>query len=194
MTDSEKIAALIQDKHLTNAQFCAATDLQPAALSHIMSGRSKPSLSILRSIVRGFPDVNPMWLFGDEENMYRDTSASVAPSSPSSVVEDDAPSSADSPTQGGLFPESETPDNAPQTTDTTISPATAQPSDAVGAPVPVAQVQTPAAEVASPPSVAAAGTVIIPQVPAPEPPPRRNIVEIRVFYDDNTFEILTRKP
>lgn len=225
MTDSEKIAALIQAKHLTNAQFCAATDLQPAALSHITSGRSKPSLAILRNIVRGFPDVNPMWLFGDEEAMYRDVSSTGSPKPPisppnwgeleggleggvgesaegSGAVTAVAPSAA-SPTQGELFPAEGTLESAPAPTGQPIAPPSA-PTSLHLSPKPPSSSPQLEGEMGgaggglgeSPTSTptAAASTVIIQQVPTPELPRRRNIVEIRVFYDDNTFEILTRKP
>lgn len=194
MNDSEKIDALIQEKHLTNAQFCAATGLQPAALSHITSGRSRPSLSILRSIVRGFPDVNPMWLFGDEQEMYRVASPSAAVPATPSEIEEDVPPSVDAPTQGQLLPAEETSENAPLPSGAPIVPTTASASEQSGAAAQEVAAATPAAEAPVAPSAAAASTVIVQQVPAPEPPRRRNIVEIRVFYDDNTFEILTRKP
>lgn len=192
MTDSEKIALLIQDKHLTNAQFCAATDLQPAALSHITSGRSKPSLSILRSIAKGFPDVNPMWLFGEEEEeMYRSSSSkgSVSPTPSEEASGVATPTAADTPKEGELFAHEDTPDDA-QPANIASTQSTNVPSE------PAAPTTQPAALASGAAHTPAAttNTVIIQQVPTPEPPRRRNIVEIRVFYDDNTFEILTRKP
>ena len=195
MTDSEKIAALIQDKRLTNAQFCAATNLQPAALSHITSGRSKPSLSILRSIVRGFPDVNPMWLFGDETEMYRAAAPSPSSPAPSSgtAATEGAPPSADILSQGGLFPTEETGEEVPPPLEAPVAAPSLPASEPAG--TSAQSVPGPALATGAPASTPATGTgpVIIQQVAAPEQPRRRNIVEIRVFYDDATFEILTRK-
>lgn len=71
MDDKERIEYIIRQKHLTNVIFCAKTNIAPASLSHITSGRSKPTLAILRSIVQGFPDLNPEWVMMGTGDMYK---------------------------------------------------------------------------------------------------------------------------
>ena len=71
MTDKEKIELIIQDKHLNSTQFCNEVGIAQGTLSHIRSGRTEPSLNILRSISQAFPDINPAWLFYGEEPMYK---------------------------------------------------------------------------------------------------------------------------
>lgn len=71
MTDKEKIELIIQDKHLNSTQFCNVVGIVQGTLSHIRSGRTEPSLNILRSIAQAFPDINPAWLFYGEEPMYK---------------------------------------------------------------------------------------------------------------------------
>ncbi len=71
MSDKEKIEQIMLDKHLNNTQFCAKVGIVPGTLSHILSGRTNPTLNILRNIKSVFPDINPDWLFFDDGPMYK---------------------------------------------------------------------------------------------------------------------------
>jgi len=72
MTDTERILEIIKDKGLSNVQFCTQAGISAATLSHITSGRSKPTLSIFKQVVMGFPDLNPEWVYQGTGNMYKD--------------------------------------------------------------------------------------------------------------------------
>lgn len=52
--------------------FCSYANISPATLTHITSGRSKPTLSVLRGIVQGFPGLNPTWVLVGEGDMFRE--------------------------------------------------------------------------------------------------------------------------
>lgn len=69
MTDKEKIEQLMKLRGLNNTEFANLIGISPGALSHIMSERTKPTLQILRSVKHVFPEINPGWLFYDEEPM-----------------------------------------------------------------------------------------------------------------------------
>ncbi len=71
MTDTERIQEIIRAKNLNNIQFCSATGISPASLSHITSNRSKPTLTILRNVINGFPDINPEWIMMGTGSMFR---------------------------------------------------------------------------------------------------------------------------
>ena len=71
MTDTERIQEIIRAKNLNNIQFCSITGISPASLSHITSNRSKPTLTILRNVINGFPDVNPEWIMMGTGPMFR---------------------------------------------------------------------------------------------------------------------------
>ncbi len=71
MGDKERIEYIIKDKGLSNVEFSTITGIAPATISHITSGRSKPTLPILKGILRGFPDLNPEWVFMGEGQMYK---------------------------------------------------------------------------------------------------------------------------
>lgn len=70
MTDSERVMEVIRVKGLTNVQFCNMTGVSAATLSHIASGRNNPTLAILRSIINGFPDLNPLWVYSGTGDMF----------------------------------------------------------------------------------------------------------------------------
>mgnify|MGYP003291116456 CR=1 FL=1 len=77
MDDKERIEYIILEKQLSNTEFCAKANIAPATLSHILGGRSKPSLAILRGVVMGFPDLNPEWVLLGIGNMYRENATSA---------------------------------------------------------------------------------------------------------------------
>lgn len=70
MDDKERIEMIMQEKNLSNVIFCAKTNIAPASLSHIIGGRTKPTLPILRNIIAAFPDLNPEWVFMGTGEMY----------------------------------------------------------------------------------------------------------------------------
>ncbi|MCM1312681.1 MAG: helix-turn-helix transcriptional regulator [Bacteroides sp.] len=70
MDDKERIEKIMQEKNLSNVIFCAKTNIAPASLSHIIGGRTKPTLPILRNIIAAFPDLNPEWVFMGTGEMY----------------------------------------------------------------------------------------------------------------------------
>ena len=71
MNDTERILEIIRVKNLNNIQFCSVTGISPASLSHITSNRSKPTLTILRNVINGFPDINPEWIMMGTGQMFR---------------------------------------------------------------------------------------------------------------------------
>lgn len=71
MEDKERIEYIMLEKQLSNTEFCIKAGISAATLSHILSGRSKPSLTILRGVVNGFPDLNPEWVLLGTGDMYR---------------------------------------------------------------------------------------------------------------------------
>ena len=68
----EKIEFLMRNKGLTSTQLARLLEIQPSGISHILSGRNKPSFDFVVKILRAFPDVNPDWLLLDGEQIFRD--------------------------------------------------------------------------------------------------------------------------
>ncbi len=71
MGDKERIEYIIKEMALSNVEFSKLTGIAPATISHITGGRSKPTLSIFKSIMDAFPDLNPEWVFMGEGNIYK---------------------------------------------------------------------------------------------------------------------------
>ena len=66
---NEKLRILLQSENLTASRLAEILEIKPAAVSHILSGRNKPSFDLLCKIVNRFPHINPYWLLGDAQEM-----------------------------------------------------------------------------------------------------------------------------
>lgn len=69
MNEKERIELLMKCYGLTPSQFAERTGIQRASVSHIISGRNKPSLEVLQKIYEAFPELDVRWLMtgqGDE--------------------------------------------------------------------------------------------------------------------------------
>jgi len=67
----EKIQLLMTRERLKSVQLAKILGIQSAGISHILSGRNKPSCDLLQKILRSFPQINPDWLLLDSKQMYR---------------------------------------------------------------------------------------------------------------------------
>lgn len=225
MTDPEKIAAILADKHLNNVQFCQRIHIPPSSLSHIFSGRSKPTLTLLRAIANGFPDINPLWLFTGQGEMYGAPTHSPTRSGEDDLGaslpldDDDGQTHSAPPTeeQGGApahagddgqvpIPWDETGDEQPMiypqgergqeglngqaaekpggTRQGEMRSAVKSGRDAQTGEGDVADLARKVAQ------VLAHEATVHPSSEAPQPTPR-HIAEIRVFFDDRTYEVFT---
>ena len=62
MNERERIELLMKCYDLTPSQFADKTGIQRASVSHIISGRNKPSLEVMLKIYDAFPEVDMKWL------------------------------------------------------------------------------------------------------------------------------------
>jgi len=80
MDDKEKIEKIMQIEKLNSVQFAAEIGIQGSTLSHILNGRNKPSLEVLKKILNRFRTINSDWLILDTGTMYRHEKQSQTPS------------------------------------------------------------------------------------------------------------------
>lgn len=73
----DRIKKLIDDSHLTPGRFGIQIGIQQSAVSHILSGRNKPSLDVIQKILSAFPEIAPDWLIFGNGKMYREDSEST---------------------------------------------------------------------------------------------------------------------
>ena len=66
----ERIKSVMAHYHMKAAQFADATGMQRSAVSHVLSGRNKPSLDFVLRIKRHFPDISLDWLTLGEGEMF----------------------------------------------------------------------------------------------------------------------------
>ncbi len=65
----ERIKQLITSKGLTSARFADMIGVQRSGISHILSGRNKPSLDLLNKMLLTFPDISADWLITGQGDM-----------------------------------------------------------------------------------------------------------------------------
>lgn len=57
-----RIKQIIDKEKLSSTQFATEIGVQRSALSHVLSGRNKPSLDFMMKIKTRYPDINLDWL------------------------------------------------------------------------------------------------------------------------------------
>lgn len=68
MEVSKRILEILEKSGLTPSEFADKIEVQRSAISHITSGRNKPSLEFLIKIKKVFPEIDTDWLvFGIEK-------------------------------------------------------------------------------------------------------------------------------
>lgn len=70
-----KLEFLMHSEKLNATTLAKMLDIQPSGISHILSGRNKPSFDLVVKIMRAFPHLNPDWLMLDSDKIYRDDAA-----------------------------------------------------------------------------------------------------------------------
>lgn len=70
-----KLRILMQNENLTASRLAEILEIQPAAVSHILKGRNKPSFELVCKLVNRFPKINPYWLLGNSEQIYNEGAA-----------------------------------------------------------------------------------------------------------------------
>ena len=65
----KKLRILMQNENLSASKLADILEIKPAAVSHILSGRNKPSFELICKLVNRFPHINPYWLLGDSQDI-----------------------------------------------------------------------------------------------------------------------------
>lgn len=172
MSERERIELLMKCYDLSPSQFADKTGIQRASVSHIISGRNKPSLEVMLKIYDAFPGIDMKWLMtGVGEVPVRQADAEPAVNF----------------SNESLFPEQ----SAARQADNTLFAANIEQAS------PVAEEPKPR-RVATQPSVREkvvsdsrprrSQSARMPQMTALQP--EKKIKEIRIYYSDGTYETL----
>ena len=69
----ERIEKILENEQLSASKFADAIGVQRSSISHILSGRNKPSLELVNKILDQFPNINADWLLlGKGDMISRD--------------------------------------------------------------------------------------------------------------------------
>jgi transcriptional regulator with XRE-family HTH domain len=71
----DRILSFLKIKKLNPSQFADAIGIQRSGMSHLISGRNKPSLDFIQKTLQRFPDLNSEWLLSGTGPMLKGTSA-----------------------------------------------------------------------------------------------------------------------
>jgi len=58
----ERFKLLLEQLDLSPSEFADKIGVQRSSISHVLSGRNKPSIDFLEKILNVFPDIDTMWL------------------------------------------------------------------------------------------------------------------------------------
>ena len=159
----DRIRQIMESQHMTQQVFADFIGLAPATLSSIYNERTRPTLSVVEAIKKKIPNISTDWLMFGSGDMYV-----ASPASPASPAPADSKFSAnDGGANGGQIVQNPMLDfDQPQ------SPI---PQQTVQAPYPFNSVRNTRSEMER------MEVKIIDK-------PQRRVKEIRVFYDDQTWE------
>ncbi len=74
----QRIQTIMEHYQLKPAQFADAIGMQRSAVSHVLSGRNKPSLDFIMRIKRRFPEIRLDWLVLGSGDMFGNENATTA--------------------------------------------------------------------------------------------------------------------
>lgn len=66
----ERISRIIKSKKISASQFADEIGVQRSSVSHVLSGRNKPSLDFVTKIINAYRDIDPNWLLTGSGQMY----------------------------------------------------------------------------------------------------------------------------
>jgi len=69
-----RLKILLEQKQLSSSSFADTISVPRSSISHLLSGRNKPSLEFVMKIVHSYPDVDINWLLFGKESISKHSS------------------------------------------------------------------------------------------------------------------------
>ena len=159
----DRIRQIMESQHMTQQVFADFIGLAPATLSSIYNERTRPTLSVVEAIKKKIPNISTDWLmFGSGEMYVASPASSTSPTSAGSMF-----SANDGGTNGAQIVQNPMLDFD--------QPQSPNPQQGPQAPYYINSVKS------TPSNIERTEVKIIDK-------PQRKVKEIRVFYDDQTWE------
>jgi transcriptional regulator with XRE-family HTH domain len=67
----DRLVQLLKSEGINPTRFAERIGVQRSSMSHILSGRNKPSFDFIIKILESFPSLNPDWLLRGKGMMYK---------------------------------------------------------------------------------------------------------------------------
>ena len=101
----KRITQILEEQQLSSSSFADTIGVQRSSISHVLSGRNKPSLEFILKTVRAFPAYSTDWLlFGKSSESpvtYPEPIAHTSPSTVQDIAFTGNPMTEESPTVSG---------------------------------------------------------------------------------------------
>lgn len=163
MEIKDRIRLIMERENMIAGTFADSIGMQQSTLSHVINGRNRPSLDVIMKIHQSYNYINLEWLLYGTGEMINDNSSAPSSTLTSTTSTNPVTSSYSDNNFPSLF------DQNPEKTD--VEPETLKNRKEI-------PLETP---------VLGAKSAVIQDVKYIERPPRK-ITEIRIFFDDNTYE------
>ena len=163
----DRIIQIMRSKQMTQQEFARALEISPASLSNIFNGKTNPTGNHVTAIHRRFPDISVNWLMfgeGDMLTTVSDATNDSATSLPSSAA---AHAAIEAVAQDKVVDDV---GHEPKSVSDKFHPSTVD----MGCP---SSDKEPA---------------VVREIIKFIDKPQRKITEIRIFFDDGTFEVFSK--
>jgi len=88
----ERLIQLLDLEQLSPSKFADIIGVQRSSISHVISGRNKPSFDFLQKTLKAFPGLNASWLILGEGTMYEQMGRNISGNLFDTPVEPEGPS------------------------------------------------------------------------------------------------------
>ncbi len=176
---NSRLLQFLSAENITQSQFADTIGVARASVSHILSGRNKPSYEFITAMLRHYPQLNPEWLMLGSGRMYKDSGRQAQQTV--EIPEDQLLFPTDLESSNRQSAETEADSSAARHSSSEVRTAPSQTLGTGGMPQqtdrkPSTEETTISGKVAS--AVRFSGEI------------QRNISKIIVFFDDGTFQEL----
>jgi transcriptional regulator with XRE-family HTH domain len=107
----KRITRILEEQQLSSSAFADTIGVQRSSISHVLSGRNKPSLDFILKTIRAFPAYSTDWLLFGKENETAGINLASTYETQSSTLQDvefaDNPNTEDSPIETGFTSKSQ---------------------------------------------------------------------------------------
>lgn len=160
---------------LSQQDFAAQLNLSPASISNIFNGRTNPTIMHVKAIHNAFPQINEKWLLFGEGEMIEGENVTPSPIGEITIMDDDE----DGSSFGNLFEQKET-----------VAPAVSSPTSERGQQGVGNRSRQRSVNSYEEQAKRAAKMTSETEMEIIKNSDKklRRVKEIRVFYDDNTYE------